>query len=134
MDKKIVGLLGAIAGLATLGPAQAATHPGPGGSEALQPASYADLLMPIPDAVALLKADDAARAQKPVAGARDSVQVAQVYYHPPYSYPHYNHHPYHHHHHSDYRRSYNYHHHHDHHHHNAVVGIPGVGGVVVGVR
>ncbi|MGH7031742.1 MAG: hypothetical protein ACREEZ_15100 [Stellaceae bacterium] len=82
----------------------------------------------------LLKADDAARAQKPVAGARDSVQVAQVYYHPPYSYPHYDHHPYHHYHHSDYRRSYNYHHRHDHHHHNAVSGIPGVGGVVVGGR
>ena len=36
MDKKIAGLLGAVAGLATMSAAQAATQPAPNRSEALQ--------------------------------------------------------------------------------------------------
>jgi hypothetical protein len=123
MDKKIVGLLGAVAGLATVGSAQAAISPAPTPSEALQVSSYADLLAPIPNAAELLKADDAADAQKPVAAA-DDVQLAQTFR------PFYHHH---HHHHSYYgygfSRSY---HHHHHHHHHAFIGIPGIGGVVVG--
>ena len=45
-DKKIAGLLGAVAGLATLSTAQAATNPAPDPAEALQASSYADLLGP----------------------------------------------------------------------------------------
>jgi hypothetical protein len=145
MDKNIAGLLGAVAGLATIGAAQAATEPGANPSETLQPSSYADLLAPIPNAVEVLKADNAARAQ--------NIKLAQYYnpysgysyppsgyysypYHygysyPPngyYSYPYYHHH-HHHHHHNNY-----YGHHHHHHHNSAFIGIPGVGGVIVNGR
>jgi hypothetical protein len=132
MDKKIAGLLGAAAGLATMSSAQAAIHPASDATEALQASSYADLLAPIPNAAALLKADDAARAEQPAGERADGVQVAQAYYYPPYSYPYYNYHHHHHHHHSYYRR-YSHHHHH-HHHNNAFFGVPGVGGVVIGGR
>lgn len=132
MEKKITGLLGAVAGLATISSAQAATHPAPDPVEALQATSYSDLLAPIPDAVALLRADNAARTQKPAAA--EDIQVAQAYYYPPYSYPYYNYHHHHHHHHSYYRRYSHHHHHHHHHHNSAFIGIPGVGGVVVGGR
>ena len=131
MDKKLVGLIGAVAGLATASGAQAAIDP-PAPSEALHASSYADLLAPIANPVELLKADNAAREQQ----AAD-FQVAQGYYpyygNYPYSgyynYPYYHHH----HHHNNYYRPYSYqHHHHHHHHHNsAFIGIPGVGGIVV---
>jgi hypothetical protein len=128
MDKKIARLLGAVAGLATMNATQAATGTAANSSEALQASSYADLLAPIPNAAELLKADDATRAQE----AATEVQLAQYYpYYPPYPYyqPYYHHH----HHHGYYRRYYQpYYHHHHHHHHNAFIGIPGVGGVVVG--
>jgi hypothetical protein len=117
MDKTISGLLGVIAGLATMGSAQAATSPVLNPSGTAQASSYADLLAPIPNAVELLKADDAARAQQP---AKDT-QIAQGYYYPyyygpyesPYYYPYYRYYHHHHHHHHHYR----YHHHHHHHHH-----------------
>lgn len=113
MDKKIAGLLGAVAALSSLPSAQAAapaiapTHT----ADAMQVSSYADLLTPVPNAVAVLKADDAARAQMPAdeAQATDGVQVAQYYYH------------HHHHHHQIFIRRYHHHHHHwrrwHHHHH-----------------
>jgi hypothetical protein len=63
MEKKTGGLLGAVAGLAAMGTAQAAIHPASTPSEALQVSSYADLLAPIPHATALLRADDEARAK-----------------------------------------------------------------------
>lgn len=111
MDKTTAALLAAAASLASMGAAQAAAPPMPNPSEALQAASYADLLTPVENAVAVMKADDAARAQ-----------TVQYYtYGPP---PGYHHH--HHHHHAYYRR------HHHHHHHASYVGIPGVGGVVIG--
>ena len=119
MDKKIAGLLGAVAGLATMTSAQAATGPAPKSTEALQASSYSDLLAPISNAAALLQADDAARAQQQPEPA-DDFQVAQLYYVADVN---------HHHHHHVYRR-YTRHHHH-HHHHAAFVGIPGLGGVVV---
>lgn len=125
MDKKIAGLLGAVAGLATMSAAQAATEPASNPSEALQASSYADLLAPIPNAVEALKADNTARAQK--------IELAQ-YYNPYYSgyyrYPYYHHHHHHHHHNNYYSRR----HHHHHHHNSAFIGIPGVGGVVVNSR
>lgn len=108
MDKKIAALLGAVAGVATMGSAQAATGPATNGSEVLQPSSYADLLAPVANPVEALKADDAARAQEAAA----EVQLAQYY---PYPYPP----PYyryrHHHHHAYWRRSHHHHHHHHHH-------------------
>ena len=113
MGKKTAGLLGAVAGLATMGSAQAA-RPVPHVAEALQVSSYSDLLAPIPDAVAVLKANDLARAQ-----VRDV--NGYVYFNygpplppPPYAYerpppfPGYG--PY-------YPRYYPHHHHHHNHHH-----------------
>jgi hypothetical protein len=129
MDKKIAGLLGAVAGLATISAAQAAPEPGPTPSEALQASSYADLLAPIPNAVAALKADNTVRAQ--------NLELAQYYNYPysNYSYPYYSYPPpyYHHHHHHHHNNYYSRHDHH-HHHNSAFIGIPGVGGVVVPTR
>jgi hypothetical protein len=78
-------------------------------ADVLSPTSYAELLQPIPNAVALLKTADemeaAARAsQAGEPGAQ--TQLAQYWYH---------HH--HHHHHNNYWRRRYYHHHHHHHHH-----------------
>jgi hypothetical protein len=121
MEKKIAGLLGAMAALGTLNAAQAAPSPDP--TEVLRADSYADLLAPIPNAAALLRAVDEA---KPAPEA--NVEVAQYYYH---------HHHHHHHHHAFYPRYYApydpygpsvvvvpryrryYHHHHHHHHHHS---------------
>jgi hypothetical protein len=118
MEKKIAGLLGAVAALSTLSAAQAT--PGPDPTEVLQANSYAELLEPIPNAAALLRAVDEA---KPAPSADGQVEVAQYYHH----------HHHHHHHHAfypryydpygpvvvvpRYRRYYHHHHHHHHHHH-----------------
>jgi hypothetical protein len=109
MDKKIAGLLGAVGALASFNTAQAATPSDP--TEVLKARSYADLLEPIPNAMAALKAVDDAT---DVAG--DKVQVAQ-----------YGHHHHHHHHHNSFRRDRRIivmprrrHHHHHHHHHHGV--------------
>ena len=125
MDKKIAGLLGAVAGLATVSSAQASTGPAQNATEGPQASSYADLLAPIPNAVELLKADNAARAQ--------NIELAQWnYYYPYYSYTPYPYRYYHHHHHH-HHHAYAHHHHH-HHHNSAFIGIPGVGGAVIGGR
>jgi hypothetical protein len=109
MEKKIAGVLGAVAALGTLTAAQAAP------SDVLRANSYAELLNPIPDAAAQLKALDEREASQP---AETKVQLAQYYHH------HHHHHGYYHHHHHGYRvgpivvvphRRY-YHHHHHHHH------------------
>jgi len=74
MDKKIAGLLGAAAALTTVSGAHAST------AQTVAPApttTYRDLLEPVPNAVAMLKADDAARAlQQPA-----RVQLAQYHHH-----------------------------------------------------
>jgi hypothetical protein len=123
MDKKIAGLLGAAAAVATVGCAQASTAPAQAPNDPLTARSYADLLTPIPNATEALIADNARLEAKPFEG----VQLAQYYHH-----HHHHHHGYyryrHHHHHHGYYR-YNRHHHH--HHHGAYIGVPGVGGVVV---
>jgi len=124
MDRKTAGLLGAVVGLATMGSAQAANVPAANPAEALHASSYADLLAPVQDAVALMQADDALRAQEPATPA-GNVEDAD-YYNPGYG-PAYHHHHHHHHHH---HQAYNHHHHH-HHHHSAYIGVPGVG-VVIG--
>jgi len=84
MHKRIAGLLGGVAALATFNGAQAAASVAPiQGSLNVQ--SYAELLDPISNAVPLLIADDAARAQQRSTG----VQLAQFHHH---------HHHHHHHH------------------------------------
>jgi hypothetical protein len=108
MDRKIAGLLGAVGALASLNTAQAVT---PSDSkEVLKAQSYADLLEPIPNAMAALQAVD----HEP-AVASDNVQLAQYHNH--------------HHHHHAYRRAprivvmprHRHHHHHHHHHHHGIV-------------
>jgi hypothetical protein len=105
MDKKIAGLLGGVAALTTLGGAQAATEVN--STEALRASSYSDLLTPIANASAALKADDAARQQE-VKGT-EVAQVVIVGHH-------------HHHHHHHWRRHHRHHHHH--HHHSMYFAIP----------
>ena len=88
MDKKIAGLLGAVAALGTLGAAQATPTPTP--SDTLKASSYADLLEPIPNAAKTLQALDE---QSPAEATQGNVQLAGWYYH---------HHHHHHHHHHGY--------------------------------
>jgi hypothetical protein len=108
MDKKIAGLLGAAVALGTLGTAQAA--PAPATTDVLAANSFADLLQPIPNAVALLQAVDESA---PAASTDGNIQLAQYHHH-------------HHHHHHGLRRiiprvlfgpRHRHHHHHHHHHH-----------------
>jgi hypothetical protein len=105
MDKKIAGLLGAVAAISSMTSANAAA---PGPAETLQATSYADLLNPVPNAVAQLIADDAARATRSRGGGElDVAQIRVVADH-------------HHHHHRYHRR----HRHHHHHHHSNFMAIP----------
>jgi hypothetical protein len=119
MDKKIAALLGAVAGVSTLGAAQAATPVNSSGP--LQASSYADLLAPVPNAVAALIADDAARASK----SDGEMEVAQVQVQ--IGHHHHHHHRYHrkpvivikrHH------RRHHHHHHHRYHHHSQYMAFP----------
>jgi hypothetical protein len=111
MDKKIAGLLGAVATLGTFTAAEAGPAPAP--ADVLRADSYADLLEPIPNAVAMLQAVD----QSTPAPATENVQLAQFHHH------HHHHHSFYRHHHSYYPRVVvvpryrRYHHHHHHHHH-----------------
>src|ERR1700674_912273 len=116
MDKKIVGLVGAFSGWASFDTAQAATVAGPNATELLGPRSYAELLDPIPNALALLwevTAADAARDGR-VSGADPDVKLvgmrARGHHH------HHHHHRFYHHHHHHHHRFYHHHHHHHHHH------------------
>jgi hypothetical protein len=117
MDKTITGLL-AVASVVAIPAAHAASAVPTNLEAAMRADSYADLLKPIPNAAALLKASAAAPA---VEGqeADPLLQQAQlrVYvgppapaYYPPYYY--YRHHHHHHH--------WYHHHHHHHHHHNKI--------------
>ena len=106
LEKKIAGLLGAVAALGTISSAQAAPAPAP--VEVLQANSYAELLEPIPNAAATLQALDERQA---AGGGEARVQLAQYHHH-------------HHHHHHHWRRRpivvvppHRRHHHHHHHHH-----------------
>ena len=108
MDKKLVGAIGAIAGLATLdSAAQAGVAAVPAQPQGAK--SFAELLDPIPNAAAALRAADATARAAREPGVQDpagEVQVAGYRHH-------------HHHHHRYYR-------HHHHHHHRAVIVVPGV--------
>ena len=112
MEKKIAGLLGAVATLGAFNAAQAAPMANPAPAEILNANSFADLLEPIPNAAALLQVVDEAG---PISTADENIQQVQFHHH------------HHHHHHSQYRRyvprivvvprRYHHHHHHHHHHH-----------------
>ena len=78
MEKKIAGLLGAMATLGAFSAAQAAPMPTPAPSDILKANSFADLLDPIPNAVAVLQAVDESG---PAASADENVQLAQYYHH-----------------------------------------------------
>lgn len=121
MDKTTAIVLGAVVGLsaATAQAADAAPSPAPSAA----PASYRDLLAPVDNAGALLRAEDEARAREM---ATPRIELADAYlqfrfgtppgyvygYPYPYGYPprYYRHHHHHHHHH--HHAYYNRHHHH----------------------
>jgi hypothetical protein len=106
MDKKIVGIVGAITGLAAIDQSQAAaaTTPAP---QPASPRSFAELLDPIPNAVAALRAADAVAAREAAAGGQEpATQVAGMKHH---------HHANHHHHHRVKKPKPKPHHHHHHH-------------------
>lgn len=116
MDKKVAALLGTAAGLAAMGasPASASVAPLP----ATAVTSYADLLTPIPNAMAALVADDASRSDE-AAMLPQNAKVADYHHHHHHHHTrkiiikrHYRHHHHHHHHHHNRRH---HHHHHDHH-------------------
>ena len=105
MNKTTIGLLGAASALALAGSAQASPAPADAG-RALGPArSFSELLSPIPNARALLDAENAQAAAQPT--SEGSVELAQVYVAPPHHHHHHHHHHY---------RYYGYHHHPYHHH------------------
>ena len=90
MDKKIAGLLGGAAALTAVTAAQTAAPAAP--SAAPAPTSYRDLLDPVPNAIPLLKADDARQAQ---AGSIQTAETVIIK-----------------------KKGHRHHHHHHHHHHN----------------
>ncbi|MBV8184325.1 MAG: hypothetical protein JOY76_06500, partial [Hyphomicrobiales bacterium] len=83
MDKKLAFLLGAVASVATIGGAQAAPPAALNASAALEARSFGDLLSPIPNAGAVLRAMEAEAKSQPVeeTAATDGVQVAQYHHH-----------------------------------------------------
>jgi ABC-type nickel/cobalt efflux system permease component RcnA len=117
MDKNVAGLIGAVGALMASAPAQVATAHPLAIDTAMQASSYADLLKPIPNALAVLKASAEAPVRigpaAPPSDGEARVQEAQVIveFGPRRPYRRYYHHHHHHHHH------YYRHHHHHHHHH-----------------
>jgi hypothetical protein len=77
MDKKIAGLLGAAAALASIDAAQAATPAAVDSTDTIRVSSYAELLAPVPNALALLIANDALPAQSPA----QPMQAADHHHH-----------------------------------------------------
>jgi hypothetical protein len=117
MQKKIAGLLGAMATLGAFSAANATPMPNPAPTDVLKANSFADLLEPIPNAAELLLAVDESA---PGASAHGTVQLAQYHHH------HHHHHGMrrmirrmmgHHHHHHHHHHFRHHHHHHPHHHH-----------------
>ena len=111
MDKRIAGLLGAAAAIATVGGANATEVQGNPVNHAT---SYRDLLDPVPNALAALKAEEAQRASAPSASEKLAQVIIGVGHH------------HHHHHHVVPRVRVrvlpNPHHHHHHHHHSSYYG------------
>jgi hypothetical protein len=107
MDKSMAALLGAMGALAATGSAPAASqpvHPPASTEDILHAASYADLLRPIPNALARLAAVQAGEMDGSLVNDA-APMVRDVGYH----------HHHHHHHHRRYVRRYHHHHHHHHH-------------------
>lgn len=104
MDKHLAGMIGAVSALVATAPAQAATARPLTVDASMQASSYADLLRPIPNALAVLKAMAAAQgattSEAPISEGQATVQKVQFH---------------HHHHHHHYRRRHHHHHHHHHH-------------------
>lgn len=105
---------------------QAATPSPTDTAPALAVNSYADLLAPIPDATAMLEADNLARAQAAPQTPQATFQLAYHHHHHHHHYRRYHHHHYYYHHH---HHHHHYHHHHHHHHHSYFPWglIPGFG-------
>jgi hypothetical protein len=121
MDSKVVGVIGAIAGLASLDTAQAAPVSGANANQLAPARSYAELLEPIPNAVALLQAAEAADAARILSEEPDAkLQLVWHHHHHHHHWRHHHHHRWwrhHHHHHHHWWRHHHHHHHHWHHHH-----------------
>jgi hypothetical protein len=95
MTKTRALLLCSTAALLTFSTAgQAAPLPATDSTAALRADSYTDLLEPIPNAVALLEADNQMRAQQ---APQARIQLAQYHHHHHHSYHHHHHHYHHHH-------------------------------------
>jgi hypothetical protein len=114
---KVVGIVGAVSGLAALDSAQAAGLESPNTTGLTAAKSYAELLEPIPNALAVLRAVDAAEAARSAQETATDADVTLVQYHD-------HHHRWrHHHHHNRWWRRHHHHHHnrwwrrHHHHHH-----------------
>ncbi len=109
MDKNLAGLIGVVSALVATAPASAATAHPVTIESALLARSYADLLKPIPNALALLKASDAAQAESAseptVPASQGMIEDVQFII----RLPHHHHHHHHHHH-----RRWRHHHHHHH--------------------
>lgn len=130
MDKKIVGLVGAMSAVALLDTAQASTVEAPEVAKVMSPQSFEDLLAPIPNAVSVLRAVDAVEASAARAamesGGGAKVKLAQYYGYDGYYYHHHHHHHHHHNYYPYHPYAYPYptpypypyyrHHHHHHHH------------------
>jgi hypothetical protein len=118
MDKTVVGLIGAISGLAALDSAQAAPMANPNATGLAPAQSFAELLDPIPNALAVLRAVEAADA---VAIDEETPSLQLVGYHHHHRWRHHHHHHHHHrwwrHHHHHHHHHMRRHHHHHHHHH-----------------
>ena len=123
MDMTMTRLLGAVGALAAAGSApgraNAASSVAVPAAAPMQATSYADLLRPVPNALAVLREQRRADAEAEAAGTAPeaTLQEAQLVVIQPH---------HHHHHHRYYRRRYYHHHHHryfrhhhHHHHHNS---------------
>jgi hypothetical protein len=76
LEKKIAGIVGAVAALGTIGSVQAAPAPNP--TDVLQVSSYADLLQPVQNAGAFLQALDE---QQSSGSMQPSIRLAQNHHH-----------------------------------------------------
>jgi hypothetical protein len=118
---KIVGIVGAVSGLAALDSAQAVGLETPNTTGLTAAKSYAELLEPIPNALAVLRAVDAAEAARNAQEATTDASVTLVQYH----HHHHHHRVRHHHHHNRWWRRHHHHHHNRwrrHHHHSQYLG------------
>ena len=121
---KVVGIVGAVSGLAALDSAQAAGLESPNATGLTPAKSYAELLEPIPNALAVLQAVDAAEAARSAQETAADAGVTLVQYH----HHHHHHRVRHHHHHNRWWRRHHHHHHNRwwrrHHHHSQYLGQP----------